>query len=245
MRRVNLGAALGLVLVGLGLAAPTPARESPDAARRCSISTSLGPVRASQPVMLVEPLADSARAFLHELDWNEFGYVFERVAAPADSTWGRVFRVIAVSQGTDRVSVQPGDEIVAVPWEYDASCVRTLWTEPLLAWAGPERQVFLHGRARGHAGGDRPVIDVMGWHDPYPSADFLSGSNRPPRDEWLSADVYFDLLAALPRSPRDRSTYDAFMVELRAAAEAWFDAHPEHADRFPATVFHDRPRPGR
>ena len=59
----------------------------------------------------------------------------------------------------------PMDTILAVPWAYDAACDPLVWTES--EWVPPDSfVVFRADKARVHEG--RRVIDVAGWHAPYP-----------------------------------------------------------------------------
>lgn len=213
-------------------------------AGRCSMAIGLGPGTTEQTYVLVEPVGDSVQARLHHFDWYDLAGEWSHSPAPADTTWGAVFRVLNVDLGGENAPrVSAGDEIVVVPWEYDAGCDYQLWTEGL-DWARPGPQIFQFTRSRRLRVEGRATFDVLGWHTPYPAGAFIDGRTRPaaPRDTWLPAEAYFDLLSHLPRSASPSSGErgegsDADSV-LDALAD-WSEDNPEYADAFPVPQLRD------
>ena len=94
----------------------------------------------------------------------------------------------------------PRDTILAVPWAYDAACDPLVWTES--EWVPPDSfVVFRADKARVHEG--RRVIDVAGWHAPYPYGRLLRNEATPsPRGdvgEWLDPWEFWGILFHAPR----------------------------------------------
>ncbi|MEK9503913.1 hypothetical protein [Gaopeijia maritima] len=192
IRLLVLGAVFGwLALPPVGGAESAPPM--------CSMSSRLVP-RPHHTVVLARSTGDSARAALHSFDWYDWaGDSFTPKPAPADSTWGLVFRVVAALDAPVDRGLRPGDEFVVVPWTYDAACHPEPWDDSLRAWVGAGEEVFLLDRRRRIVSERGLVFDVFGWHAPFPSARFLDfAADDEPREEWLPAATWFEFLRTYP-----------------------------------------------
>jgi hypothetical protein len=103
---------------------------------------------------------------------------------------------------------------LVVPWDYDEACDPLVWSQP--DWIPVGREVvFMGSPNRGTTGGE-PILDLSGWHSPYPYAETLriqeAKDVRSPREEWLPPDAYFKMLAALPAAPSGLSQPEALKV---------------------------------
>jgi hypothetical protein len=196
------------------------------------------PGNVDQTYALVEAVRDSVRARLHPLDWHDLTGDWNQGPPPADGTWAAVFRVLAVDRGgEDSPRVSAGDEIVVVPWEYDAGCDFQLWTEGM-DWARPGPQIFQFMGSRQLRVEGRATFDVLGWHTPYPAGALIEDWTRPaaPRDAWLPAEAYFDLLSHLPRSASPSTGERGDGSDTESGLDAltdWSEDNPEYAEAFP------------
>ncbi len=97
-------------------------------------------------------------------------------------------------------TLAPADTFLAVPWAYDTTCNRHAWEESRWVPSGAA-VVFRVDLARKYE--RRRVIDVLGWHDPYPFGRLLGRGdalNTPADiDEWLPASQVFRILSEAPR----------------------------------------------
>ena len=105
-------------------------------------------------------------------------------------------------------ALAPADTFLAVPWAYDTTCSRDVWEESGWVPSGAA-VVFRVDVARKHE--TRRVIDVLGWHDPYPFGKLLGAGDSLSApgdiDDWLPAFEVFQILSNAPRpdSPDTRA----------------------------------------
>jgi hypothetical protein len=146
-----------------------------------------------------------------------------------DDTEGQVFRVLKSESGREVANAQ--GRFVAVPWTVGCGCADEGWDQPDWVPAG-DTVTFLLSRTRKRVPWDGPpVYDVLGWHQPYPSGDFIPywrlGREEP--QDWLSPQEFFELLELLPAD-------GAFRLDpssSRQAVEEWVAGHPDRAQAYP------------
>lgn len=139
-----------------------------------------------------------------------------------------VFRVIE-SAGPQRFEANTA--ILLVPWAYDTSCASVAWTSD--EWVPRDRAgVFRFRTMRRHQTG-APIVDLAGWHAPYPFGAFLGP--YPPIDlnrravEWLTSQEYFELVRAIPlRDHRDTQW-------TRTVERIFAEGNPRWAVTFPGS----------
>jgi hypothetical protein len=143
--------------------------------------------------------------------------------------YGQVAAVERV--GGDDAGRLPGGtrRVVLVPWGYDESCERTLWTSSA-RWVEPGMRGLLWGslRPREQWVDGMPTVDVT---EPYslPYAPHRWRGEGPA----LEAEQLFELMQRFPAYDEYRANRDAF---VRPVLD-WARAHPELARRFPADDF--------
>lgn len=146
-----------------------------------------------------------------------------------DDTEGQLFRLLEAEEGG--TVADANGFFVAVPWTVGCGCAEEGWDQP--DWVPPgDTVVFLLSATRKRVPWDGPpVFDVLGWHQPYPSGDFIPywrwGREGP--EEWLSVTEFFHLLEVLPTEVAFRLDRE---VSLRAV-ESWMEANPGREDAFP------------
>lgn len=164
------------------LAVPNPA---------CSIGTSFGRPTVEHTVLIASATG--------ETEVIDVVATFP-LAQPISQTVAHRFRVERTLPSD--APLAPGQTFLVIPWGYDGGCRREVFEEPWMP-AG-ERGVFVLGPHRVHDSGER-VVDLLGWHAPYPQGAFLRYMQPVPvpreRGEWLSVDELFDLVSALPPYP--------------------------------------------
>jgi hypothetical protein len=115
-----------------------------------------------------------------------------------DHTEGQIF-VLLESEPGPAVADEAG-VFVAVPWTVGCGCAEEGWDQP--AWVTPGDTVaFLLTETRRRVPWDGPpVYDVQGWHQPYPTGDFIRYWSRKPlgSQRWLSPREFFEVLQVLP-----------------------------------------------
>jgi hypothetical protein len=146
-----------------------------------------------------------------------------------EDTRGQVFEVVRIEDGYSLV--EPGDRFVGVPWTVGCGCADEGWDQP--GWVSPgDTVVFLltPTRARVPWAGP-PVFDVLGWHQPYPSGDFVRywRHTRLEPPEWLSTDEFFDLLTRLP----GESAFRLDPSTSKRAVDGWLQDNPDREEAFP------------
>lgn len=157
--------------------------------------------------------------------------------------YGQVIEVIRFG-GADSTRLaaafrQLGDaRAVVVPWDYDPSCSPARWTRGF-AWLEPEvRGTFtLRLRPDSMWVDGLPVFDAFGAVlEPYPFAFRGKGIRHSrgsfPDSPWLTAEDFFRFLLAIPPAQDWTEKPDRSWSVTRA----WQLAHPDLADRYPATV---------
>lgn len=147
-----------------------------------------------------------------------------------DDTQGQVFELVA-SEDAWEVADERGI-FVAVPWTVGCGCADEGWDQP--GWVNPGDTVaFLLAPTRERvAEGSPPVFDVLGWHQPFPSGDFIPYWQRVRQEDgadWLTAREFFEFLKTLP-SER------TFRLDPTSAFEdvlAWIRENPNRRRAFP------------
>lgn len=147
-----------------------------------------------------------------------------------DDTQGQVFELVEVEDGW-AVANEDG-VFVAVPWTVGCGCADEGWDQP--GWVPPGDTVaFLLAPTRERISeGSPPVFDVLGWHQPFPSGDFIPYWQRTRQKEdadWLTAREFFGFLKTLPS---ERS----FRLDPALAFEevlAWIRENPSREAAFP------------
>ena len=127
-------------------------------------------------------------------------------------------------------TLAPADTFLAVPWAYDTTCNRDVWEESGWVPSGAA-VVFRVDVARKHE--RRRVIDVLGWHDPYPFGRLLGRGdslNAPTHiDEWLPASVVFQILSNAPRP----DSSDTRAEQLKRLEDVYRSGPMAMLERFP------------
>ncbi|GMV06364.1 MAG: hypothetical protein AMXMBFR53_26400 [Gemmatimonadota bacterium] len=152
--------------------------------------------------------------------WN-FGRRFPGTAP------GHVFTVVR-SAGDDD-GVPSGATITVVPWGYDAACDLERWSAPWVPTG--DTVVFRLEATRVSADDAKPVFDVLGWHEPYPTGEFLRYDVRGDDVErrWLTPGEYFEFVQVLPTL----DTFESRPLEGLRQIERWVRARPELSEAFP------------
>ncbi len=156
-----------------------------------------------------------------------FRYLPERASARA---MGQVFRVLRTD--VPRIASDPGGSIVVVPWSFGPGCAEEGWGTP--EWVTPGDTVaflLLPTRARGRAGKENAVFDVLGWHQPYPVGELIPfwRRTREPNPEWLDAREFYRLLTVLPSRAAFRVDPDSALEPFRH----WLQEAPGRDFSFP------------
>lgn len=171
--------------------------------------------------VLAKPTPDSILAELNSFDWYDWaGDSFTPKPAPSDRTWGQVFEAVDVLDPDSLGLIRPGEEFVAVPWVYDAACHPEPWDSSTV-WVGSTEQVFYVSRTRRTRTSRGPVIDVLGWHSPYPSGLFLKYETQEPRADWLPATAFFEFLRGFHPEDSAESRLEALESWRSGRPDAW------------------------
>lgn len=145
-----------------------------------------------------------------------------------DDTQGQLFRVLESEEGVGTDTLM---EFVGVPWTIGCGCADEGWdgTE----WVEPgDTVVFLLSPTRARVPWDGPpVFDVLGWHNPYPSGEFIPywRHTRAEPANWLSKEEFFSLLQILPSEQAFRLDPTASVL----AVSQWLEDHPGRENAFP------------
>lgn len=153
-------------------------------------------------------------------------YTLERGDAER-TVYGQVATVEQVP-GADAAIFPAGiNRVVLVPWGYDASCRRTLWTSSA-RWVEPgTRGLFIWAdlRPREQWVEGVPTFDVGDpYQTPYPQKAY--------GDSLRSIEQVIELLELLPL----QAEYEADAEAARRPLLAWARANPELARRYPASA---------
>jgi hypothetical protein len=149
-----------------------------------------------------------------------------------DDTEGQVFSLLLAEAG--RTVADANDRFVAVPWTVGCGCAEEGWDQP--DWVEPGDTVaFLLSVTRQRVPWDGPpVYDVLGWHQPYPSGDFIPywriGREEP--KDWLSPLEFFGLLEVLPF----REAFELDPKTSLRAVRKWVSSSPERARAYPVST---------
>lgn len=147
-----------------------------------------------------------------------------------DDTQGQVFELLEVEDGW-AVADEEG-VFVAVPWTVGCGCADEGWDQP--GWVPPGDTVaFLLAPTRERvAESSPPVFDVLGWHQPFPSGDFIPYWQRTRQKDdadWLTAREFFEFLQTLP----SEGTFRLDPVSSFEDALTWIRRNPDREGAFP------------
>ena len=146
-----------------------------------------------------------------------------------EDTRGQVFEILRIETGTRLV--EAGSSFIGVPWTVGCGCADEGWDQP--GWVPPgDTVVFLLEQTRARSPWEGPpIFDVLGWHQPYPSGDFVQywRHTRAEPADWLSVEEFFDLLVHLPGETAFRLDPSA----SRQALDQWREAYPDRESAFP------------
>lgn len=149
-------------------------------------------------------------------------------------TRGQVFELLEAEEG--RSPVDGEGRFVVVPWTLGCGCADEGWDQP--DWVPPGDTVaFLLARTRERMPSSwtgPPVYDVRGWHQPYPTGDFIPywRTTRERNLDWLTAREFFELLQVLP-------TEHAFRLDPAESFRpllGWFHGRPHRKGAFPVST---------
>ena len=146
-----------------------------------------------------------------------------------EDTEGQVFLLLEADMGAAVADTE--GRFVAVPWTVGCGCAEEGWDQP--GWVPPGDTVaFLLTPTRKRLAWDGPpVYDVHGWHQPYPTGDFISywRHTREQNPDWLSTREFFELLRALPQET-------SFRLDPRTSFQGvrdWLNENPDRRQAFP------------
>jgi hypothetical protein len=124
-------------------------------------------------------------------------------------------------------------EVVVVPWDYDAGCSTLPWGRSA-QWDDPGTRGFYIAklRAREHWAGGRPTFDLFNpGHLPYTATEEIRKMGRHSAvSSLLSLNQVFDLYQAFPTSAEIERQQASALARL----QAWVRTHPDLARRPPA-----------
>jgi len=150
------------------------------------------------------------------------------------NTRGQLFELLEAEEG--RAPADGEGRFVVVPWTLGCGCANEGWDQP--DWVPPGDTVaFLLKETRERMPASwtgPPVYDVQGWHQPYPTGDFITfwRTTREANPDWLTAREFFELLRVLP-------TEHAFRLDPVASYGpllAWVDGKPRRKGAFPLST---------
>jgi hypothetical protein len=150
------------------------------------------------------------------------------------NTRGQVFELLEAEEGW--APADPDGWFAVVPWTLGCGCADEGWDRP--DWVPPGDTVtFLLSRTRERMPtiwNGPPVYDVLGWHQPYPTGDFVPfwRTSREPIPDWLTAREFFELLQVLPTEHALRLDAGASFRSLLA----WLEEVPRRREAFPVST---------
>jgi len=149
-----------------------------------------------------------------------------------ENSRGQVFELLESEPGW-----APADSegrFVVVPWTLGCGCADEGWGEPTWVRAG-DTVTFLLSRTRERVPWTGPpVYDVLGWHQPYPTGDFIAywRTTRERNPDWLTPREFFELLQVLPSG-------HAFQLDPSSSFRpllAWLEGRPDRRAAFPVST---------
>ena len=146
-----------------------------------------------------------------------------------DDTEGQLFEVLQSEPGLD--TLDSAGLFLAVPWTVGCGCAEEGWDEPTWVPPGDTVAFILSPTRRGTSWDGPPVFDVLGWHQPYPAAEFVPywRWSREEPEVWLSVSEFFCLLLALP----GEAAFRLDPTSSLRAVEKWLEENPSRAEAFP------------
>ena len=146
-----------------------------------------------------------------------------------DETEGQLFGVLEVEGGRDVADHQ--GRFVAVPWTVGCGCAEEGWDQPVWVEPGDTVAFLLIPTRKRVPWRGPPVFDVLGWHQPYPSGDFIPYWRPGPQEpkDWLDPMEFYGLLKALPFETAFRLDPGASLLEIRR----WLKENPGNERVFP------------
>jgi hypothetical protein len=224
-------------LLVLLLAVSVGAEPRPDVLRRDGVASRGTPALCTLVNILergrqIDAIAFVASATLDTLHTGP-GPVQHRIAAGHSgggsrrAIYGQVVRVERLEgRATSRLGAavaSAGNEVVVVPWDYDASCVPVPWDRSA-RWLTSGSSAVLLGRLRDRTDwvGGRPTFDLTPGADTYHPAGYARDWGR---DSILTAEEFLGLYERLP----DHRTFEASPDSAIAPVLRWQREHPELA----------------
>jgi len=146
-----------------------------------------------------------------------------------DDTEGQLFEILESEPGWE--ALDSVGLFVAVPWTVGCGCAEEGWDEPTWVPPGDTVVFILSETRRGTSWEGPPVFDVLGWHQPYPVAEFVPywRWTREEPEVWLSVSEFYGLLQALPAEL-------AFRLDPASslrAVKGWLEENPGKVVAFP------------
>ena len=112
-------------------------------------------------------------------------------------------RFTAIEVHGDGLPITSGSTFAAVPWAYGPDCSYIAW-EGSTQWVPAGDEVLFRLIRTRRIDGQEPVVDVLGWHSPYPTGELWKYESRGEpvgnKDQWLTAREYYELILQLPTS---------------------------------------------
>jgi hypothetical protein len=159
------------------------------------------------------------------------------------AVFGQVIRVDRLG-GADSIQLERAftklgvREVVVVPWDYGPDCRPVVWGRSF-RWVSSDAPGFyrLHLRPDTAWSSGRPVFDAFHADlEPYPHGVFFErgygGTDAIRSGPTLTPAEYFVFYSALPSSADAR----ARPQDARAILDAWEQAHPDLAGKYPANA---------
>jgi len=146
-----------------------------------------------------------------------------------EDTRGQIFQVLGAEN--DWPVADAHGRFVGVPWTVGCGCADEGWDQPGWVPAG-DTVVFLLQKTRSRVPWKGPpVYDVLGWHQPYPAADFIPywRTSRVWNPDWLSPTEFYGMVQALPTEAGFQLDPEASFAGLME----WLSQHPERRGAFP------------
>ena len=197
----------------------------------CSIGSLIGARPTNRMLVVARALPDTVLVPTDTADFLERDRPSEtqlRVQVPVAQ------RFEAIRVFGDGLPIVPNSTFAVIPWGYAADCSYQAW-EGSSRWVPPGDEVLFSLAPTRRTESQEPIVDVLGWHSPYPTGEFWKYEDRGqeigPRAGWLTADEYFELILELP-------TTDSALGrrEKREAVERAFGKSVRWQSTFPGSA---------
>lgn len=216
-----------VALIGLLLGVSvTPGPGHPPASTVCSKFPTPGLKTANEPYFLGTATPDTVLAGPGEIRLRRGEGHF----AMSGKTWKVYGQVVTVARvGGGSPGIEPGSQVVVVPWDYDPGCLPVLWGRSS-AWIPASSQRFFFPSLRPESlwVGGLPTFDSFTpeadvFPSRYPSPVF------PPVRKQTSPERLFDFYELMPVFDDERSLSE----EDRRRVMAWAQSNPDAIEQWP------------